>query len=306
MCKVAGIAKINDKNRQDAWLFMIMLGELMSHGNKHGLGYAAFDKKGNIFGEKWLVNEHAFNDISQYVKNLTAAKMDKIYKFFGDEVKRDEAQAIILHTRFATCDYGIKNTHPFINNEKKPEMAIIHNGVIHNHSTHEKKYSTCDSEVIVHLYDKYNVKNNFGHLDQVTNRLYGWYTVLTLSKTDEGRMVMDAFTDAPRLSSFYIPELDTRVFSTSANDILEVAKDLGFTCKDGRTMKANSAQRIDVLTGEVIERKKSEVMMSEPSSKRKVAGAGEVIWMNGNFNDEEFAKAFFNQIRKTNTQTGHE
>ncbi len=98
MCKVAGVTKITDNNREDVWVFMQLLGELISQGNDDGLGYAAFDKGGNIFGEKWLINKTAFKDLSQ-IKKMNAEKMKNIYTFFGDTVLRDQAQAIILRQR---------------------------------------------------------------------------------------------------------------------------------------------------------------------------------------------------------------
>lgn len=299
MCKVAGVTKVTDENRDNVWLFMMMLGDLMSNFNSDGLGYAAFDKKGNLFGEKWLVNNQSFTDLSKTVPNLTADKMDKLYSYFGNEVKREEAQGIILHTRFATCERGIKNAHPFVNSEENPEIAIIHNGVISNHMDLEKKFSTCDSEVIVHLMDKHQTNKNFNALDQVTNRLFGWYTVLALSKDDKGNMVMDAFTDRPRLSSFFIPELDTRVYSTESSDIIKVCKDLGFSYKDGKTMKSNTAQRIDVLTGEVIDRKVTTEMSMDNYLPRHQKHR-QVTWMNGNFSDDSFVDDWFKKFGSNN------
>lgn len=297
MCKVAGVTKVNDKNRDEVWMFMMMLSELMTPGNSDGLGYAAFNKEGKIFGEKWLNNKMAFMDISKIETDITAERMANIYSYFGDKVTRDDAQAIILHTRAATCGKGIKNTHPFINDEENPEVAIIHNGVIGNHYDLEKKYSTCDSEVIAHLYDKHGVKAGLSKIDEVTQRLWGWYTVLALSKDTNGRMYMDAFTDSPRLSSYFIPELDTRVYSTYADDIETVAKLFGFTLKDGKTMKPNTSQRIDVLTGDVVERHKCKEMKAPPKTS-EYSGAGEVVWMEGDFSDDDFVKAFFEQTNR--------
>lgn len=297
MCKIAGVTKVTDKNRDNVWLFMMALGELMTPGNNDGLGYAAFDKEGNIFGEKWLNNAQAFLDLSKIVPNITAEKMANLYTYFGKKVVKDDAQAIILHTRAATCGKGIKNTHPFINNEDDIEVAIIHNGVIGNHMDLEKKFSTCDSEVIAHLYDKHGVKAGLTKIDEVTQRLWGWYTVLALSKDPNGKMYMDAFTDAPRLSSYFIPELDTRVYSTYAGDIEKVAKMFGYTIKDGKTMKANTSQRIDVLTGEVLERHVTKEMKAPPA--KPFAEGGQVVWMEGDFSDDDFVKAFWNQnLRK--------
>jgi hypothetical protein len=258
MCKIAGTTKITDANREKVWKFMMLLGEQISLGNNDGLGYAAIDSKGAIFGERWLRNDTAFLDISKIIPSLTAEKMSKLYSFFGDTVNKNDAQGIILHTRMATCGKGIENTHPFVDDIDNPSLAIIHNGIIQNHFQFTKKYSTCDSEVIATLYKENKVNEDFASINKVTNQLAGWYTVLALSKDADGRLIMDAFTDGERLHSFFIPELDTRVYSTRAYDIEVVAKELGMTCTDGKRFLRNTAARIDVLTGGFIDSCKTE------------------------------------------------
>lgn len=297
MCKIASVAKITDKNRKDVWAFMIALGEFMSSYNKDGLGYAAFDKSGNLFGEKWLRNHLAFTDFSEE-KYLTPLKIERLYSFFGDKVLKQEAQAIIFHTRAATCGIGIENTHPFVNDKDKPTSVIIHNGMIANHDEHLKKYSTCDSEVLVHLYDKHKVNQNLDNIKQVTPQLLGWYTVLALAKNAEGKMIMDVFTDAPRLNSFYIEELETRVYSTSAQDIKAAAKIFGYTCKDHEQIRADSAFRVDVLTGEATEAIKTTGGKFKYTRKPifPTVVNGQLVYAEGNFDDEEFQKKWLRRI----------
>jgi hypothetical protein len=291
MCKISAIAKVNDENRDNAWAMLIALGDIMSRTQRDGLGYAAFDKSGNIFGERWLENKLAFTDFSVN-KKLTPARIEKIYNFFGEKVVRDEAQAIILHARMATCGRGIANTHPFVDNVEKPRTAIIHNGIIANDDEHEKKFSTCDSEVLVHLYEKYKVSEVLENIKKVTAELIGWYTVLNLSKDSGGKMVMDIYTDAPRLNSYYVKELDTRVYSTVAYDIEEAASILGFTISDLQRVRGNMAYRIDVLTGEILEQTgtigdiETEVLQIE----------GNIVRAEGNADDETFRQNF---LRRT-------
>lgn len=288
MCKVAGLTKVTDKNRENVWKFMIELGKLMSNYNKDGLGYAAFDKSGRLFGERWLHNNTAFTDFS-HVKYLTPNKIERMYSFFGEKVLRSQAQAIILHTRMATCETGIHNTHPFVNNIENPTAAIIHNGIIVNDEEFEKKYSSCDSEVLVHLYDKHNVSEKLDNIKQVTAQLLGWYTVLNLVKTPQGQMILDIYTDAPRLNSFFIKELDTRIYATSATDIVDTAKKLGFSIKDHEMMKADTAKRIDVLTGEIIEQTKTNskfIYTREPQQSN-------IVHASGHMGDVDFMNRWF-------------
>lgn len=285
MCKVAAVSKITNQNRENVWVFMQLLGELMSQGNSDGLGYAAFDSKGHIFGEKWLFNKSAFRDLSQ-IPNINADKMSKIYSFFGNKVLKNDAQAIILHTRMATCGKGINNVHPFVNDEENPESAIIHNGVIFNEQEFKRKYSSCDSEVLAHLYHENGVPNELKALDKFANQLMGWYTVLALSKDKSGRMILDAFSDSGRLGSYYIKELDTRIFSTSPDDVHKVATGLGLTAVDLQRMSSDTAFRIDVLTGEEIENIEISTKVSSKSSKN-------IVFEKGNFDDEEFVSRWF-------------
>lgn len=294
MCKVAGVTHVTDENRSDVWVFMQLLAELISQGNDDGLGYAAFDKAGNIFGEKWLINKTAFRDLSQ-IKKMNAEKMARIYSFFGDKVNRDEAQAIILHTRAATCGKGIENTHPFINDEDKPEVAIIHNGMIYNHEAFPRKYSTCDSEVIAHLYAANKVPSALSKLSEFSDKMMGWFTVLALSKDDSGKMVMDAFSDSGRLGSYFIKELNTRIYSTYAEDVFKVARSLGLTPVDPDQIKADTAFRLDVLTGEQIEflKFKTSTNVHVSSYGDDMSGWPNVSYMEGNLDDKEFANRFF-------------
>lgn len=292
MCKVAGVTHITDKNRDDVWVFMQVLGDIMTPGNNDGLGYAAFDKSGKLFGERWLVNKTAFTDMSMVFKGLTADKMNKIYSFLGDTVKRHEAQAIILHTRAATCGKNIENTHPFVDNEDNPEVAIIHNGIIHNHDAFKKKYSTCDSEVLAHLYADNKVQETIKNLKEFTPDLGGWYTVLNLA-TANGKMVMDVYTDNGRLESYYIPALETRVYSSRGEDIKEAAQFLGLEVRQHMRTKSDTAFRVDVLTGDVVEFTKLPVWVPPPKSTKRgnevlITEVGEVVTEHGNLDDDAF------------------
>jgi predicted glutamine amidotransferase len=295
MCKVAGVTHVTDENRDDVWVFMQLLAELISLGNDDGLGYASFDKAGNVFGEKWLINKTAFKDLTQ-IKKMNAEKMSRIYTYFGDKVVKDEAQAIILHTRAATCGKGIENTHPFINDTDKPTVAIIHNGMIYNHQKFPRKYSTCDSEVIAHLYEANKVGSSISKLNEFTEEMQGWFTVLALSKDDSGKMVMDAFSDSGRLGSYFIKELNTRIYSTYADDVAKVARSLGLTPVDMEQIKPDTAFRIDVLTGEQIEFSKIKTLENVPVTiynEENWTGWPNVTVMEGNMSDEAFRNRFF-------------
>lgn len=285
------VAKITDKNRSDVWVFMQLLGQLMTPGNNCGLGYASINSKGKISGEKWVVNESAFQDLSR-IKGINAEKMSKIYGFFGDKVDREDAQAIILHTRAATQGaVCVANTHPFIDDEDSPSAAIIHNGWVHNDKEFTRKYSTCDSEVLAHLYNENKVSEDLGNLNKFTKLLEGWFTVVALSKEPNGRLIMDAFTDNGRLGSYFIKELDTRIWSSQSWDVLQIAKGLGLTAVDEQTLYKDTAVRFDVLSGEKIAHAK---LKTKPVTyEGNWEGWENISFMEGNLDDESFLQRHF-------------
>lgn len=291
MCKVAAVTNITDKNRNSVWAFMQLLGELISIGNNDGLGYAALDQSGNIFGEKWLVNGTAFRDLST-VKNVNSENISRIYDCFGT-VKRDEAKGIILHTRAATCGKGITNTHPFIDDKDKPSVATIHNGIIYNERQFTRKYSTCDSEVLAHLYNENKVSEDISNLNKFTPKLDGWYTVLNLSKRPtDNKLILDAYTQSGSLSSFFIKELGTRVWSTRSQDVRAIAEALGMHVSEEKPLKADTAIRIDVNTGETIVFSKIKTGYQIPVRVLPSLN-GKIHVMTGNLDDQAFRDKWF-------------
>jgi predicted glutamine amidotransferase len=299
VCKIAMVPKVTDRNRSDVWVFAQLLGELISQGNTDGLGYSAFDKQGRIFGEKWLINKTAFKDLTQ-IPGINSNKLENIYQWFGQEVIRDEAQAIILHTRAATCARGIANVHPFVDNPLDPKVALIHNGMIYNDRKFKKKYSTCDSEVLVPLYAENKVAASLSNLNEFTAKLEGWFTVLALSTDKDERMVIDAFSDNGRLGSYYIEELETRVYSSYASDVLRIATALGFHATDEQNMEADTAFRIDAINGEVLE--KIKIKANIPVNVYGGRGMWDdwepnVTRASGNLDDADFVNRWFGAMR---------
>lgn len=284
MCKVACVTKVTDQNRDYVWILMTKLGEIMSRANNDGLGYAAFDKSGNIFGERWLFNRLAFRDFSK-MKDVPLDKVHMFYNFFGEKVLRDEANGIILHTRMATCEKGLKNVHPFVDDLDKPTVATIHNGIISNHNTFTKKYSTCDSEVLVHLYKQYDAANHFSKIQSFFPDLNGWMTVLNLTKDENGNKFIDGYTDNGRLESYYIPQLDVHVYSTSGYDIEEACTYLGLKFTTKTKFKANTAFRIDINTNKFTHTK---ILTSRPHNVIDASGQSFSDfnwheWINGSY-----------------------
>lgn len=280
MCKVAGVAGVTDENRDDVWLLMIALGDLMSRGNNDGIGYAAFDKNDRIFGERWLINNTWFRDLSRD-KRIKPTMLQSIYNFFGEKVNRDQAKSIILHTRASTNVVCMENTHPFVDDIDHPTTALIHNGVIWNEDQFKKLFSTCDSEVILTEYLKAKGSHNSLNINDFTQKLEGWFTCLVLAKDPSGMPIVDAFTDNGRLASFWFPKLKVRVYSSEASDIKRAADILGLKTEKQQKMESKTFFRMNANTGEIFQ-----------EGELKVMKRGGITHATGNFNDPEFMHNF--------------
>ncbi len=182
-----------------------------------------------------------------------------------------------------------------MNDEDKPDVAIIHNGMIYNDALFPRKFSTCDSEVIAHLYHDHKMGDNLKNLNKFSDKMEGWFTVLALSKDESGKMIMDAFSDRDRLGSYFIKELDTRIYSTYAADVARIAKSLGLTPVEEQIIVPNTAFRLDVLTGEEIAHVKMKVAPAASPTffGEDWSGWPNVTVMEGNLDDEEFKGKWF-------------
>ena len=138
------ITNIKDSTRDKALDFIKEMAPKLSVNNNDGLGYAALDDSGNLFAERWFKNSNAFKKpVSSPFKNLVS--FDNIEYNSEGNVNLDKVTAMTLHTRMATCEKNLKNTHPFI----KDGTSVIHNGVIRNPEVYKPMMSTCDSESLL-------------------------------------------------------------------------------------------------------------------------------------------------------------
>lgn len=256
MCKIAAVAGIKKSKMDETWMFLELLGQVMSTFNRDGLGYAAIGRDKKLFGEKWLFNNSAFRDP---YSNKTMAKIledlkdvvrpIETYGFFGEKVDREEAASVILHARAATTGgVSIKNTHPFLNKQDKPTMALIHNGGISNHQRLTKKFSECDSETILHEYIDAKVNENVDNVQAMANNLVGWYACALLN-AEAPEPYLDIFTDGTPIHTAYIEELGVFVFSTQGVDIMEIAKSLDLHAYSLSRMRGDTLIRFNAMTG---------------------------------------------------------
>lgn len=265
MCKILVMPSITPETEDNAQKFMKAMAKKMTPGNNDGLGYAAFDGEGNMFGERWLRNYEAFREreeVTEFDKWLIehhrnfVNKEDK-YNRFG-VIKENNWRSAVLHTRYATSGKAFIQTHPHV----YKDTALIHNGIVAT-SKSDKLRSGCDSEKILNLYLKHNVANNISNIKKVTMSLDGYFACAVLAKTKDGMPILDVFKESvSSLHAAFIKELGTMVFSTSATDLKEVCKDLHFTIVSFYNVKDNRLIRFNALTGTVIGMRKFKVKES--------------------------------------------
>lgn len=278
MCKVLIIPAIKESRRKETMDFIYEMSNLMSRYNTDGLGYAAIDKDGELFSERWLNNGHFISrpnesdtsgiddkkELSDKVVGMfgkalkshgsTEARIyssptSKNYSRYGKGLIENDAVAITLHTRMATCDKGLANVHPFIDKD----TSVIHNGVISNSKSFDLKLSTCDSESILISYLDSKVSETIDNTTAMANKMYGYYACGVFSRDSEGARILDVFkANNNNLSISYIFELETYVMASSDSDIRDACKTLGFTHGGTKDIENDYVTRINPFTGEVI------------------------------------------------------
>jgi predicted glutamine amidotransferase len=268
MCKLFMIAGITNETRNKAWELTIEMAGIMGETMRDGIGYAAVTESGELFGERWHKSEEAF-DVrgeviqetqvekrikSSFGKALTMREKPKRYNSFGDEFSCiedlcDTTAAITLHGRFATSSREFKNTHPFI----VDDTSLVHNGVIRNaDKLNRMKQSTCDSEVILNLYNEKQVSRWASNIQGVVDELRGYFACGVFTRDADGNRVMDIFKDdTAQLFAAYIEELSTIVFVTNVSD-LELACEIA-DLKIGSVFKVEAGNliRLNPVTGVV-------------------------------------------------------
>lgn len=281
MCKVLMVPGIKKKHQAKVREIAAKFVEPFARTDDDGFGYAAITKKGHIYGEKWLNKE----DVFKVHKNTAVAgiqEFDKAKEFFGAAAGRvddsrpnpdvyhsfgvrspenlNDTVAMIFHARSKTQgEKTITNTHPFyeIGGEDNPDTAIIHNGSITNHTSLTKKYSTCDSEVILHEYLKNQMYYNPWAIETLAKTLVGEYAVgaLTSIQYEDGEItpVLDIFKSNKFLYGAYVKDIETFVFCTSDYIMKDVFKELKLTYYGLTEIKDGFYFRINAITGERME-----------------------------------------------------
>ncbi len=280
MCKIACITKITPETSENAKKFIKVMSKTMSRSDHDGWGYAAIDKDGNLFGERWKNPDHAFAADAIRANANAKAAIDKFkgflkikevppiqYNYFGELGEGLDSKILkgaILHARTATTPNIMANTHPFVSGN----TALIHNGGIHNTDELVMKISSCDSEAILNEYVRVGVGLDINKIGQMAANLRGTYACGVLTKDAQEHWIMDVFRDrGANLSAFFIQELDcvviatpgvnfnsdTRFTQSGYGPVFMACQQLGFTITEEYEVKTSSVVRTDLESGEVIE-----------------------------------------------------
>lgn len=303
MCKLMMMAGINESNRTEAWELIREMAGIMSEKMTDGIGYAAVTEDGELFGERWHKSEEAFDlkeeadDVSAIERGLiqsfegalTLQEKPKRYNSFGDHIKTieeltDKTCAITLHGRYATSSKDFKNTHPFVLNE----TSLIHNGVIRNaFQIGKMTQSTCDSEVILNLYDEMQVSRFPSNIQGVIDELRGYFACGIFTKDSNDARILDIFKDdTANLFAAYIEDLSLLVYVTNVADLDAACELVGVSVSSVFKVEGGNLIRINPVTGVVISVTKFDYTKAGASSyttwaelKRKTLNSQQDEWV---------------------------
>jgi len=276
MCKILVIPGVKPEKQKAVNRFIVGMTNPMTQApDNDGFGYAELYEDGSIYGEKWLKPDDVWkkrtNAQSKPKKRLLDMFGDALedvnsasessYVEFGNKQKNTAPVAYIVHSRNKTMgEININNTHPFyeLDLENIPPTALIHNGTIKNHEKlATKKYSSCDSEVILHEWLNRKMYDDIAKMQDLAKTFIGEYAVgiLTTAKDVNGTKypAIDLFKSNKDLFCAYIKELETYVFCTSKYTLETGAKNAEMTIQELFEFKNGFYFRIDATNGEVME-----------------------------------------------------
>lgn len=257
------IPGIDKKNHMLAWQLAKAARGPMVQNDRDAFGYAAIGKNG-VFGEKWTdvkmpFKKHKPGDAkaaSKFVEIFgdripAIAKPSQLdettYARFGKPSKR--AYSIMLHARAATCGGNVENAHPFYSEN----TALIHNGIIANARELVNKISTCDSETILNAYLELGIQGNVQAMQDLSDKLAGYYAVAVMGHLKEGTPYVDIFKDRRAfLYATYIPALDRVVFCTTPGIVKSAAKACKLLIGKSIPVPDDVFIRLDARTGKPI------------------------------------------------------
>lgn len=209
MCKVIGFTNFSKVKKKLETVEY--LGRLLLSTERDGFGYAVWDKNSkSFFGERTA--EKSFSSSTRDTAKVDFSFCDKPLKVqnsFG-EYDMENVGPAIFHGRISTNMKSLLNTHPIV----KHDMALIHNGVVTDLGPKYETITTNDSE---HVLERF-VDDTF------EKNLRGYYAFLAIDKEGKLHVCRDAIAS---LYSTWIESLDTYLFSTNEDNIVNICKAFG-------------------------------------------------------------------------------
>jgi len=179
MCKLLCIVDI--ENQDKALEFSEMAVKPMTLRDDDGLGVVLMGDQGMGI-ERWLKPSEF--PTAQAVCDPSLSKYQALlpsgYNTEG-ETSQTGIYAIGVHSRMATGPVCLENVHPFV----RDGLALIHNGVISNHTNFKKEVSSCDSEALLSLYLENKAKDSLADVQHVCDDATGWYAFMVFNPADQ-------------------------------------------------------------------------------------------------------------------------
>lgn len=183
MCKLLAIVDI--ENEDLAIEFSEASIKPMISRDNDGLGLVMMGDQG-LGVERWLKPDE-FPETGEVPEGLNKFKslISVGYNTAGT-ISQKSIYALGVHSRMATSPKCLENVHPFV----REGLALIHNGIISNHSKFQKEVSSCDSEALLSLYIDKNVKDNLGNVQQLCDEAIGSYAFMVFNPKEKSLTVV--------------------------------------------------------------------------------------------------------------------
>lgn len=152
------------------------------------LEYRGYDSAGIAWFDPNL------NEISCVKKQ---GKIENLEKEIKLKFPEKESDLVIMHTRWATHgEPSDKNAHP--HSDCKKEIFLVHNGIIENYRYLKEKLkkeghkfeSETDTEILVHLIERYFKRNLEEAVRLALKEIIGAYAICVISKKDPQKIVV--------------------------------------------------------------------------------------------------------------------
>ncbi len=254
MCQILVMAGI--KRYSAATRLTIAVQEIMAETERDGFGFATLGIEGNawgIHGAKWVDPADAWTPPEKKIAPYTHELSDIIVGKGRESAKiqvgiqRLRPRALLAHGRFATCGISLSNTHPFIDARNK--TVLVHNGVISNHETLEKKFSSCDSEAILTAYIKEDIAITPERIQTMVDKLNGSFACGVMA-FDGFQWVVDIFKNSQcSLYVAYFPRIGCFVFTTKDTTLQKAAKRAKLRHGPIVEVQSNTFLRLSAVSG---------------------------------------------------------